>query len=323
MNRSASRLCAAAAALALLTQATGAADLPAALVHPPGAFPPPAARLAAVPARPAPAASPSSSGPGALARWLESARIVADYFLAAPETPAAAAPRPEPVAQAEPAPAASEAPPADRMLIRMAPGESVEAVLSAGRDFSSRPASAVSRPFPTAAAHSEPWVGRGGLRGQVTYARPHGVVIGRPDGFHAVFADGSRHFAPEAEMPRALQREFAVYFHGEQIEVSMELVNKTGRALTDVRLEAVQETFRPVGTEGRRLAPPAELLVARELAPGAKAVARWVVSLGTDGAEAVNLEQTHVRVTAAGQAAALIDEPQAGVIDPPGPALLK
>jgi hypothetical protein len=220
-----------------------------------------------------------------------------------------------------------EAPARDRMLIAMAPGERLEGVIGRGdADFSTPPSSAlrVSAPMPALPAFHERWFEQSGLSAQVSYLHPHGVVHGFSDGYVAVFADGTKRYVAEKLLP-AFQREFPIYWHGEQIEVELTLVNRTGHPLRGVRVSAVQETFRPVGGEGVRLSPPAELIVPGEIPAGGHAVVHWFVLLEGPSHAAVNLEQTHVTVSAGANAATtapLLDAPQAGVIDPPGPGLL-
>ncbi len=319
-----------AALLPFLAQATGAASLPAIMVTPPGAFLPPAAR------RPLPAkAAAAKSAPEET--WLDSARVVAAYLFdlaaarPAPARPAPPGPRPTDAA-AEVPEAAPEAPapvvdaPAhDRMLIAMAPGERVEGVIGRGEEDLSAPPSArlAAAPMPTLPAFRERAFAQSGLSAQVTYESPHGIVHGFSDGYVAMFADGTKRFIA-GTLPPALRREFPIYYHGESIEVALTLVNRTGHPLRGLRVTAVQETFRPVGGEGMRLSPPAELTVPGVLPAGGSAVVRWQVVLEGPSHAAVNLEQTHVTVDAgpANGAAPLLDAPQAGVIDPPGPGVL-
>jgi hypothetical protein len=204
------------------------------------------------------------------------------------------------------------------MMVVMEPGRRVDAVLDGReRDFSAPPP--VAGPSPVLPPFHEKWLEQNGLRARVSYLHSHGVVTGDAGGFTAAFADGTTRRAPNAAMPRAYLREFPIYFHGQEVEIELTVENRTGRTLRDVRLEAVQETFRTVGGEGMRLAPPVDVPVAAVLAPGARATARWRAPLQGPGQQAVNLEQTHVRLTSDGRAAPLLDAPQAGVIDPPGP----
>lgn len=337
MKRACTRLLAAAAAFALSVQSTGAASLPIALMTPRAAFPPPASRFAALPAaRPAAAsAAVAPAGPS----WVESARVVSDFALARlreelDSLSAAPAPKAEAPDAGTPLIAITAAPPraadpgivtplgagapADRMMIVMEPGRSVEAVLTGRERDISAPPPADAGPAPVLPPFREPWREAGGLRARAVYLRSHGLIRADAGGYTAAFADGTTRRAAGPVLDTAFKR-FPIYFHDEEVEIELTVENKTGRTLRDVRLEAVQETFRPVGTEGMRLSPAAEIKVAGALAPGARATARWTVRLSGPSHAAVNLEQTHVRVTADGQAAPLLDAPQAGVIDPPGP----
>lgn len=272
MKRSCSRLLAAAAALALSVQSTGAASLPIALMTPRAAFPPPASRLAAFPAARPAAAAKTPAGRS----WLESARVVSDFVLARvreelsssyyaaepapkpesqePETPMIAITAAPPAADADHAPAiitplGVDAPP-DRMMIVMEPGRRVDAVLSGQeQDFSTPPTAAV-RPAPVLPPFRERWQEMNGLRARVSYLRSHGLVKLDAGGATAAFADGTTRRAPSQTSTRSFRGEFPIYFHDEVVEIELTVENKTGRTLRDVRLEAVQETFRPVGTEG-------------------------------------------------------------------------
>lgn len=337
MKRACTRILAATAAVALSVQSTGAASLPFALTFPRAAFPPPASRFAAFPAA-RPAAAPAKAPSGFA--WLESAHVVADFVLARvqeeldPSLKAARADRPAPDASApmpsfapmtsapqEPAPIITplNTGPADRMMVVMEPGRSVDAVLRDGleRDFSTPPKT-YAGPAPVLKPFHGPWREANGVRARASYFRPRGLIHTDPAGFTAVYADGTTLHAT-GHLPDTSLQEFPIYFHGEEVDIQLTIENKTGRTLRDVQLEAVQENFRPVGTEGMRLAPPIELKVADALAPGARAIVHWSFRLEGPSHEAVNLEQTHVRVMADGQAAPLLNAPQAGVIDPPGP----
>jgi hypothetical protein len=348
MKRPSSPL-AALAALAVFVQSTGAAGIPAAVLRTPAAFPPPAARFAAFAPRAAPARTAPSPAAAAVSQWLESARVVAraliEELTPAPAAAArareeerwqgpitAAPPPPVPADEREaagiPAPRLASEPATDRMLVTMAKGESVEGVLTPGeqfRDYSTPPASVVVRPYPTLPPFREKWIEQNGLRARLEYHGSHGTVNGAADGFHVTMADGSVHFAA-GQLPPPLRRRFAIFWHNESVQMTMTVRNDTGRILRHVRLEAIQENYRPVATEGLRLAPPAEVPVIDELAPGASATASWRTVLHGPGNAAVNLEQTHVRISAdapgADVSAPLIDEPQAGIVDPPGPGLL-
>lgn len=291
--RRAPRTLAAAVLVGFLAQATGAASLPALVIAPPGAF------LRAPMRAPAPAKSPPAQPAAGGIHWLETAR--------------------DPAPVAEPPSA-----PRDRMLVVMEPGVRVVGVGRDAEDFSAPPRAALEAPgAPPLPPQRERWMSRAGVRARLSYLRAHGVVRGFPDGYVATFADGRKHYAA-ASLTAPYLRAFPIYWHGEEIEVELELVNETGRDLRGLTVEAVQETFRPVGGEGMRLSPPAQPSAPAVLPAGGRAVLRWFVRLEGPSHATVNLEQTHVRVSAGPSSggATLLDAPQAGVIDPPGPGLL-
>lgn len=329
-----SRPLAALAAAVLLAQSTGAASLSPGLFRAPGAFPPPSARFAAFPPKAAAAPRPAS-GPSALSRWLDDARVVArallEELLASapqdapePKRPERAEPMAGPITAALPAAEPEAAlPQGDRMLIAMPKGESVEAVIVEGEPAFPRP-----DPIPAVAPAAvspdfqERWVEEGGVRARLTYRAPHGLVTGVDGGFRFNFAGGQVRFAPQAVVPELYHRSYPIYWQDERVEISVTVVNRTGKTLKGLRVEAGQETFRPVGTEGARLGRPQAVEFPEELAPGESATGRLSVIVHGPSNRAVNLEQTHLRVSSGDEAAApLLDVPQAGVIDPPGPGV--
>ena len=319
---------AAVAALALLVQSTGAASLPVAVLHATGAFPPPAARLAFFPPH-AVQAAPSRIAE-AVKNWFESAGVVARALMETaqePSAPSARAAQPEEVHLIAAPPRAQAVEPAtDRMLVVMEKGRRLESVIGPGERSFSVPPGAATRAFPTLPDFHEAWIEQGGLRAQVSYKNPHGIVTGNENGYRAVFAEGTERLAPVRNLTAPYRRAFPIYWHDETVEMELVIENNTGRTLRHVRVQAGQETFRPVGTEGRRTGPAVKLAVADELAPGARATARWSTVLSATTRAVVNLEQTHVRVTAdapdASAPATMLDAPQAGVVDPPGPPLM-
>lgn len=309
--RRASRPAAALTALALLAQSTGAANIPVGLLVPgavapaalrPGAFPP----AVAVPAASVPA-DPT---------WLGCARVVLEYLTAAPyvERPAA---RP-PVAAA---PAAPVAPPADRMLITLPPGEHIAAILPRAVYGLAAAPSVANAPQVLAPFYGD-WISQNGISVRVEYLSPRGLVVGSPDGWTLERADGAKVFAAERRLARAYQREFPVYWPGDVVEVRVIVRNDGDETLTGLDLSAVEEAFHPSGTEGVRLAPPVARDV-RDVDPGASVMVAWSMSLTAHGSRTVNLEQTHLRVTRSSPDGEkiLLDAPQAGAVDPPGPAL--
>ncbi len=159
-----------------------------------------------------------------------------------------------------------------------------------------------------------------GLRARLSYLGAHGVISGTPNGYTLKLPGFEPRHAAVLALPKEDQRDFPVYFSSEEIELAMVITNRTGRTLTGVVLEADQEVFDSSGAVGRRLMPAQKILVAKSMAPGEKVVAHWRTRLVGPADKPVNLEQTHVKISADG--ATLLDAPQAGVADPPGPGVL-
>jgi hypothetical protein len=347
MKARSSPLVAAATALALCVQSTGAASIPAAMLPSAGTFPPSAARFGASPAARLALSSASAkkaerapAGPS----WLESAKIVSDFVLDRarealdPAPPPAALPAEEESARIEAAPVPISAPvvpeavitplnpgvdsPRDRMMVVMEPGRRVEAVID--NNFRAMPHLNMTnfRLQKTIPPFREKAIESNGVRARLSYLGAHGTVLGGPAGWTISYPGETPYLAPAPRLPAAYQRNFPIYFSTEEIEISVTVENRSGRTLTGVRLEAVQEIFFPSGTEGTRILPPKTVPVAASLAPGEKAVVHWRTRLMGPADKPMNDEQTHVRILADGQAAPLLDAPQAGVVDPPGPGLL-
>lgn len=327
MRRSRSLLAAAVCA-SFLVQSTGAADLAPVLAR--GMMLPPPGRMAPLPmpALPAkrsvkPAGEPWLVSAAVVARWVEERLTAALAAPAAVETPAsaealagfAAAAAGEVSAMAAlPAPE----PPADRMLIAMEGRRVIASGLSA-QLASLREYRADLKPLRP--RFTGEWVGRGPVRARVDYLNPFGVTEGEAKGFRVKLADGYERLLPSrGRIPESLMREIPLYFAGDSVDVEVSLRNDGTRALTDLTLASVQEEHDASGAPGVPVASPVLKPVAR-LEPGETAVLRWRIKLSPGGRDAVNFEQTHLRVTsedAAGSPKVLLDEAQAGIVDPPG-----
>ena len=232
---------AAVAALALLVQSTGAASLPVAMLHSTGAFPPPAARLAVFPPRAAQAASAAPSRFGETVKnWFESAGVVARALMETPQEPSARAAEPEEVRLIAAPPRAEVVETAtDRMLVVMEKGRRLESVIGPGeRSFSVPPPGAAARAFPTLPDFHEAWIEQGGLRAQVSYKNPHGIVTGNENGYRAVFAEGTERLAPVRNLTAPYRRAFPIYWHDETVDLELVIENNTGRTLRHVRVQA-------------------------------------------------------------------------------------
>ena len=153
------------------------------------------------------------------------------------------------------------------------------------------------------------------------WMRPFGVTQGEAKGFRVRLSDGYERLLPHrGPIPNALMRELPLYFAGDSVDMEVTVLNTGSTPLTNLSVVSVQEEFEASGLPGAPLSSPMINSVA-SIAPGATAVLRWRVKLSTVAREAVNFEQTHLRVLGkdpAGGEKVLLDQSQAGIIDPPG-----
>jgi hypothetical protein len=177
------------------------------------------------------------------------------------------------------------------------------------------------RPLPIRERFEERWLQGEGVRCRLSYLRPPGLSWGAEDGFYLQYTGLEARRLPQS-IPAVLRRQFPIYFPGDQVEVDVEIVNSGGRTLRDLLAFAGQESFTGSPRVGQ---PLSELSIKTisELAPGQRAVLRFELSLppAVAGGASVNFDQTHLtlkRVMPDGSSVKLLDEPQAGVIDPPG-----
>lgn len=309
-----------------LVQSTGAADLAPALAR--GMMLPPPGRMAPMP--PAGAVRPAKP---AGESWLASARVVARWtrerIEAAVAVPAAVEEMPSAEALAALAAIArnqavavaslpAPEPPADRMLIAMEGRHVLASGLAAQISSVLRYRSDL---LPIRPSFIGRWVGKGDVRARVDYLKPLGVTRGEAKGFRVKLADGYERLLPNrGAIPESLMQELPLYFAGDSVDLEVRLRNDGPEALTDLRLAAVQEDHTASGAPGAPLSSPV-LKTVPSLAPGQTVVLRWRIKLSAEGREAVNFEQTHLRVLGkdpAGGEKVHLDEAQAGIVDPPG-----
>jgi len=313
-------------------QSTGAADLPPMLAR--GMMLPPPGRMAPFPvhgqARPAPLPAKVVKPTGE--PWIRSAAVVMRWV-----TEQLTAPTPAPVVEAAPAPEALRAfssaarnevaamaslpapePPADRMLIAMEGRRVIASGLAAQLASILQYRSDLK---PLRPRFIGEWVGKGPMRARVDYLNPLGITQGEAKGFRVRLSDGYERLLPHHGLiPDSLQRELPLYFAGDSVDVEVTIRNTGSTAMRNLSLVAVQEDHTASGEAGPALTSPVVNGVA-SLAPGESAVLRWRIKLSSGGREAVNFEQTHLRVLGkypAGGEKVLLDEAQAGIVDPPG-----
>lgn len=315
-------LLSAALCAAFFVQSTGAADL--APVFARGMMLPPPGRMAPMP-RPA---APREVRPAKPAGepWLASAVVVARWVKerlteAAAEPVVERGPSPEALAsfasaaRGEVAAVASlpaPEPPADRMLIAMEGRRVIASGLAAQLASLLQYRTELKPMRPRFIGE---WVGQGPMRARVDYMKPFGVTQGEAKGFRVRLSDGYERLLPHrGPIPPSLMREVPVYFAGDSVDVEVTIRNEGDVPLAGLSVSAVEEEHTASGAAGAPLGAPVVKSVA-SLAPGESAVLRWRIRLASGGQEAINFEQTHLRVSTPDKV--LLDQPQAGIVDPP------
>ena len=310
---------------------TGAADLAPVfargmMLPPPGRvapFPMPGPIKPAPPKKVKPAGEPWLASALVVARWvnermgeaLTPAPAVSELPSAEALAALAAIAHTESVVMAS---APAPEPPADRMLIAMEGRRVVASGLAAQLSSLLQYRSELK---PLRPRFTGEWVGSGQLRARVDYLKPFGVTQGEAKGFRVTLSDGYQRLIPmKGAIPAQLMRELPLYFAGDTVDVEVTVLNTGATPLTELTVVAVQEDFMASGAAGAPLTSPVIKTIAA-VAPGAATVLRWRVKLSSIAREAVNFEQTHLRVLGkdpAGGEKVLMDRNQAGIIDPPG-----
>lgn len=316
---------------AFFAQSTGAADL--APIFARGMMLPPPGRMAASPLiSPMPGAiKPATSVRPAGEPWLASARVVAAWVAGRLTAPAAAIIKTMPTSEelssfsaaannelAAMTSLPSPEPPSDRMLIAMEGRRIIASGLAAQLASLLQYRTELKPLRPRFVGE---WVGKGQVRARVDYLNPFGVTQGEAKGFRVKLADGYERLLPNRKaIPDALMHELPLYFAGDSVEVEVTVLNTGSTPLTGLSVVSVQEEFEASGAPGAPITSPVINAVA-SIAPGATAVLRWRIKLSTIARDAVNFEQTHLRVLGkdpAGGEKVMLDQAQAGIVDPPG-----
>ena len=316
---------------AFFVQTTGAADLApifarGMMLPPPGRMAPmpmPATAKAVAPRPAAPAGEPWLASAVIVARWVGERlceKLISAPALTevpSPEALAAYASVARDEASALAAAAAPE-PPIDRMLIAMEGRRVVASGLAAQLASILQYRTELKPLRPRFVGE---WVGSGAVRARVDYLRPFGVTQGEAKGFRVTLSDGYERLIPsKSAIPAPLMRELPLYFAGDSVDVEVTVLNTGKTPLTELTLVSVQEDFETSGGAGAPIGSPVIKNIPG-VAPGATAVIRWRMKLSSVAREAVNFEQTHLRVLGkdpAGGEKVLLDQNQAGIIDPPG-----
>ena len=163
------------------------------------------------------------------------------------------------------------------------------------------------------------WRQANGLRFRINYLKPEGYFTAGPAGIEVT--EGSRvlRIRRDVRWNPAYWRTYALYHEGDVVDYEIELENLTGRDLENLLVFSNQEGFNYSGGMGRLLGQ-VQLSTLKSLAAGGRAVLLGQTRLSGFDAAQSNFEQTHLTVDtedARTGRTRLVDDPQAGVVDPP------
>ncbi len=233
---------------------------------------------------------------------------------------ASVAPAPEfpaPVAASEtdlvPAPAPIVA---DRMLIDKTGFD----IVAFGEEIRWRRHSAAPTHEVAAARIDGPWKQQGGLRFRVSYLKPEGFITLSAKG--ALVQEGTgpaREMGVTRRAPAWLHGRYAIYHEGDQVSFEIELENTTGEELESLEVFTGQEVLALDGGAGRLLGE-VQTYAPVNLPAGGRGVLTGKLKVAGAAVARSNFEQTHLSVyqpSERGPGRRLVDEPQAGILDPP------
>jgi hypothetical protein len=160
-----------------------------------------------------------------------------------------------------------------------------------------------------------PWHQSNGLRFRINYLKPEGYYTIRRN--EVQLTEGSRTWRVPSHVTLAADylRTYAVYYEGDLVDYEIELENLTGRDLKNLVVFSKQEGFNRRGGVGKPL-DSGRLYSLKSLAAGGRAVLMGRARIAGNAAAGSGLEQTHLAMDAA-DGTRLIDDPQAGIVDPP------
>jgi hypothetical protein len=172
---------------------------------------------------------------------------------------------------------------------------------------------------PMAPVLQGPWRASRGLRYRINYLRPEGFVTVTADGVDATEGGRSAHVAGALRLGPEYERTYALYHEGDVVDYEIELVNETGRDLASLWAFTNQEGFESRGRIGRLLGG-VQLATSGLVMAGQRVVLRGQARLAGFAAAGSNFEQTHLTVETEDARTGrlrLVDDPQAGIVDPP------
>lgn len=165
-----------------------------------------------------------------------------------------------------------------------------------------------------------PWKEQNGLRFRLTYLKPEGFITLDKDG--ALVREGTgpgRRMSASRRIPERIFGRYAVYHEGDLVDYEIELMNVSGARLSGLEVFTGQEVMDPEGGTGRLLGDVGSFEPVSLAAEG-RAVLKGKLRVAGAAVARSNFEQTHLTVYRPGEkgdSRRLVDEPQAGIIDPP------
>ncbi len=162
------------------------------------------------------------------------------------------------------------------------------------------------------------WIVGRGIRLRVTYLNPMGRSRADATGVTCVVADGRGERERDEVLPQRYWGDYAVYVHDSRLDYEIEVVNTGVAPLKNLQIAMAQEQFVAEGS-GRLLPSDASRGDIPLLRPGESVRLRGDFRLSPRGTVVGHFEQTHVVISAAGEGGRtnLMDEPHAGLVDPP------
>jgi hypothetical protein len=159
--------------------------------------------------------------------------------------------------------------------------------------------------------------GRNGLRYRINYVDVPGLSRMSDEGLRAFYSN-KEIIEPLNKAPQKYWKVYPVFYPGRSAPVEIEFYNAGQNAIDDIAVALRQETFKADGSKGQQLGP---MVINGErvtgLKPGERTVVRGSFVVESDGRYRVNLSQLHLVAWERGASKPLVNDTQAGIVDPP------
>ena len=164
-----------------------------------------------------------------------------------------------------------------------------------------------------------PWRQAHGLRFRINYLKPEGTLTLGSHGSEVREGSFPPRFYVDVALTPTYWRTYALDHEGDVVDYEIELENLSGRDLENLLVFTDQEGFNYRGGMGKLLGH-VQLSTLKSLAAGGRAVLLGQARLSGFAAAESSFEQTHLTVDTEGSQTGrtrLVDDPQAGIVDPP------